>query len=300
MAERKLAENVAQVKADFKAIKDMAKNAIKTDLNNMPTSKYAGELENGIYVYSDGYYSRGIEEGNIQGYKIGLRDGKEQGKQAQRLEWWGKYLANQKITGLYNGFAGYGWTDETFDPPFDIETRSSSSMFSYSFVENLRGILARNNVKIIFMNTSGAQHYNVFANSRLKYCPYLTLSTASTCYGYFTNCKYLIEVDGYECTEKHRFETSSGTNKTFQGCTNLEHIIFHGTIANTINMQDCKKLDLESGISLLEHLYYYNGVDAMEGAYTKTVTLPPEVWSLLDTYFGNAQEYALGMGWNVA
>jgi hypothetical protein len=166
-------------------------------------------------------------------------------------EFWTKYLSKQKTSGLYNGFAGYAWTDITFDPPIDIETNSSSNMFSYSFVEDLRGILAKNNAKIIFMNTSGAQHYNVFANSRLKYCPYLKLSESDTCYGFFTNCSRLIEVDGYECLEKHVFETSSGAQKTFQGCTELVHILFYGTIAKKLDIHWSKKLDRASILSLL-------------------------------------------------
>ena len=223
-------------------------------------------------------------------------------------EFWTKYLSKQKASGLYSGFAGYAWTDLTFDPPFDIETNSSSSMFSFSFVEDLRGILAKNNAKIIFMNTSGAQHFNVFASSRLKYCPYLKLPETAMCYGFFTNCSRLIEVDGYECLEKHVFETSSGTNKTFQGCTNLVHIIFHGTIANNINLQWSKKLDMESLGSLFRCLKDFSNTDP-DNAHTKTITLSAESWTLLDEYvyengyndYTSAQDVVLNvLGWNFA
>lgn len=313
MAERTLAENVAQVKADFKAIKDMAKNVIETDLGNRPTSEYAREIESGIYAYADGYYSRGIEEGSAQGYNVGLQYGIEQGRQAQRLEWWRKYLGykeeNRQAKYMYMAFAGYAWDDTTFDPPFDIYASNSSSMFMNSYVQDVRGILNRNNSKIIFSDDPvHNQHYGVFQSSRAKYLPYLKLPYGGSCYGWFTNCSHLIEVDGYECLEKHAFETSSGANKTFQGCTELVHIIFHGIIANTINLQWCTKLDLESLVSLFRCLKNFKN-DEPDKAYTKTLTLSTESWAILDTWclengyedFMNAQDVIQTyLGWNVA
>ena len=233
------------------------------------------------------------------------------GRQAQRLEWWGKYLGyketNRQAKYLYMAFGGYAWDDTTFDPPFDIYSSNSSSMFMNSYVQDVRGILERNNVRIIFSDDPiHNQHYSVFQNSKIKYLPYLKLPYGGSCYGWFTNCTQLIEVDGYECLEKHAFETSSGAQKTFQGCTNLEHIIFHGTIANNINLQWCTKLDLESLISLVSCLKTFTPSDS--GYKTKTVTLSAESWALLDTYvyenmpeWSDAQDWVGGWyGWNFA
>lgn len=243
----------------------------------------------------------------------GVNEVFESGKKEQYLEWWADYLGykptNRLPIPMYMGFAGYRWNDTTFDPPYDIFVSSTSSLFSYSYVEDIRGILSRNNVSIIFdeSNSKFNQHYNVFANSKVKYLPYLKLPKYGNCYGWFTFCGNLIEVDGYECLEKHTFETSSGTSKTFQGCTNLEHIIFHGTIANNINMQWCTKLDLESLLSLINCLKNFNGSTE---EWTKTITLSTESWDLLKAQ-GNIYTWAEmecdityylseGIRWNMA
>lgn len=265
MAERSLAENVAQVKADFKAIKDAVPYVFNDDT---PTSEYGEriftEISNLQYQADSAWdqgFNNGIEQGRVEGYENGKTDGitegVEQGKQAQRLEWWGKYLGykptNRTSKAMYSAFGGFAWDDTTFDPPYDIFAQSTSSMFSYSYVQDLRGIFARNNVNIVFDESSSTynQHFNVFANSKVKYLPYLKLPIYGTCYGWFTNCKELIEVDGYECLATHTFETSSGGYKTFQECTALEHIIFHGTIAKKLDIHWSKKLDRASILSLL-------------------------------------------------
>lgn len=224
--------------------------------------------------------------------------------------WWRKYLGyketNRQAKYMYMAFGGYAWDDTTFDPPFDIYSSNSSSMFINSYIQDVRGILARNNVNIVFdeSNSNYNQHYNVFSNSKVKYLPYLKLPIHGTCYGWFTNCKELIEVDGYECLEKHTFETSSGAYKTFQSCEKLKHIIFHGTIANNINLQWCTKLDFESLFSLFECLKHFGGSG---NEYTKTITLSPESWDLTNreeftTRFDGfgGQDVAHQKGWNYA
>ena len=252
--------------------------------------------------------------GTEKTYKVsemdeGVNEVYEAGKRAQHLEWWADYLGytpiNRTSKAMYQGFAGYGWDDTTFDPPYDIFVRQSSQMFSYSFVQDIRGILKRNNVSIIFDESQSyfTQHYDLFASSKVKYLPYLKLPKYGRCYGWFARCDNLIEVDGYECLENHTFETSSGSNKTFQGCTNLVHIIFHGTIANDINLQWSTKLDLESLISLVSCLKLFNSSDS--GYKTKTVTLSAESWALLDTtYSPDGLTYSdvvvSGKGWNRA
>lgn len=227
-----------------------------------------------------------------------------------KREWWGKYLNNGKVQASNMLFAGVGWKDTVFDPLFDINMSNSSSAFNSSGITDLRGILQRNGVSLIF-NDSGTgynQHFSVFTYSKIKYIPYLKLPLTSTAYGWFTGCAQLIEVDGYECTEKHTFEQSNGASKTFQGCTNLVHIIFHGTIANTINMQDCKKLDMESLGSLFRCLKNFRADDP-DNANTKTITLSVESWALLDTYvyengwndYVNAKDVIEAyLGWNYA
>ena len=63
MAERTFAQNVAQVKADFKSIKDMAHRTTGSYLDNVPTSEYAERIEQGITANYDHHYNWGMEQG---------------------------------------------------------------------------------------------------------------------------------------------------------------------------------------------------------------------------------------------
>lgn len=89
MADRTLAENVAQVKADFKAIKDAVPYVFNDDT---PTSEYGERIFTEISslqyqadsAWDQGFYN-GIEQGRVEGYENGKTDGitegVEQGKQ---------------------------------------------------------------------------------------------------------------------------------------------------------------------------------------------------------------------------
>lgn len=203
----------------------------------------------------------------------------EKGKKTQQLEWWTNYVKALKTIGGGSAFYGATWNDNTFNPPIDIETISANGMFANCYIQDLRGILARNGVRLIF-NCSDEIHtqfFTVFQGARVKYLPYLKVPTTSTAYGWFTSCKYLIEVDGYECTERHAFETSAGAQKTFQNCTELVKIIFHGTIAKNCDIHWSTKLSRESILSLLQVLKV-----SVTGV---TITLPAKcIDSATDTF----------------
>lgn len=228
------------------------------------------------------------------------------GKESQRLEWWRKYLNRGNAISLAYAFAYNRWSDGTFDPPYNINASSCSNLFANSYIADLRGILTRNGVELIFddSKTSNNQFFNLFTYSRIEYAPYLKLPTTCSCYGWFTGCSYLIEVDGYECTEIHTFQQSNGNSKTFQGCTNLVKIIFHGTIANDINLQWSNNLSLESLVSLFSCLK--NFIFDADNAFTKTVTLSAESWALTETEeFMNVigvhgRQHLADIGWNWA
>ena len=178
------------------------------------------------------------------------------GMESQRRKWWKDYITPMRTNGAASAFYGACWNDKTFDPPIDIVTTSANSLFYMSYVQDVRGIMARNNVSFVFLDTvaSYTQFFTLFQGARVKYLPYLKLPKTSTCYGWFYNCKYLVEVDGYECTEKHTFETSSGATQTFYNCTELVKILFYGTIANKLDIHWSTKLSRESILSLLQCL----------------------------------------------
>ncbi len=304
MAERTLAQNVAQAKADFKAIKDAIYSQVGYDLDNVPTNEYGNKVNDactemygigrgdGIMEGYENGKSEGIDEGytsgKVDGIYEGIEQGIEQGRQAQRLEWWGKYLNNGLSGSGAGAFYGHRWTDDTFDPPFDINASNSSTMFGLSQIKDVRGILARNRVNLIFNDSTSYfnQHFNVFSNSAVVYLPYLKLPSTSAAYGWFSGCSKLKEVDGYECLARHAFESGTSTNnKTFYNCTELVHIIFHGTIGQSINLQWSTKLDYESATSALKCLKDFSGT---EEGYTRMVIFASSVWEMLANYGDDA------------
>lgn len=286
MAERTLAENVAQVKADFKNIRHAAVSAIP---EGTPTSEYGERIQREIMnlqQQADSQYNHGLEEG----------------RQAQYDEFWDALQNYGKRADYAYAFAT-GWNDKTFTPKYDIIPTGCTNTFYYSDIGNLEGIL---NNRGVVLDTSKVINITYgFGYSTITHIPVVNLSKA-------TNTTYLFANFGNTSTlfSRNRLvsirkiissETTVFAKNTFSGTYHLEHCIFEGTIASSINLQWSSKLDLESGISLLECLCAYTADDANPGAYTKTVTLPPEVWSLLDPHYdGNAQEYVLGKGWNVA
>lgn len=222
-------------------------------------------------------------------------------------KWWYDYTKNMPNSGAPNAFSYYNWTDETFNPQDDMICSSANNMFAQSRIKNIRGILKRNKVKLIFLDTlaNHTQFYSIFMGSHVQYLPYLRLPTTSSAYGWFQSCSKLIEVDGYECAENHMFESSSGTNKTFLSCTELVKIIFHGTVGNTINMQWSTKLNFESVVSLFKCLKIFATDD--ENYKTQTVTLSAETWALTETEEFKAEldgltgeEVCTAKGWNKA
>ena len=81
MAERTLVENVAQVKADFKAVKDAVPYVFN---DNPPTSEYGERIFteiSSLQYQADSAWDQGFNNGIEQGRVEGLEQGIEQGKQ---------------------------------------------------------------------------------------------------------------------------------------------------------------------------------------------------------------------------
>lgn len=225
------------------------------------------------------------------------------GKITSLRKWWYDYTKNMPNNGAPNAFSYYHWTDSTFNPQNDMACSSANNMFASSRIRNIRGILKRNKVNLIFLDTlsNHTQFFSIFTNAHVMYLPYLKLPTTSTAYGWFTGCSKLIEVDGYECTENHAFETSSGANKTFQGCTELVKIIFHGTVGKNCDIHWSTKLSRESILSLLQVLKAsVTGVTIT--LPTKCIDTATDTLALIqgDTELNTAYTQALANGYSIA
>ena len=235
------------------------------------------------------------------------------GMNEERIRFWGNYLNFGNVKELYLAFGGYAWNERTFNPLYDINASNSSQMFTYSYIQDLRGILQRNGVSLIFNDTKAGytQHFSVFRYSKIKYLPYLRMPTTSSAYGWFENCTELEEIDGLYVNQNNLFQATSGTNKTFQNCSKLTHCIFSGVIANDINLQWSPLLDDESLVSLVETLRnLFDDMDLETGDIPyRTLTLHADCWNRLKsmiypdpphweprTYY----DVIMNKGWNVA
>jgi len=213
----------------------------------------------------------------------------DKGKEDSLKEFWGKLLNYGKQKSYYCGFRGYAWTNDTFQPMYDIYASNSTSMFAEAYLlTDLSACLDKHKVKIIFSNAS-TNHFYCFDNSYLEKIPYLTMPTSSRAYGWFRNCKKLVEVEGLYCNENNEY------TDTFLNCEKLTRIIFDGVIANNINIS-YSPLDSESIVSLIEHLKPYPE-DA--GSPKHTVTLKESAFEALEDEEGTWGKAINALGWNL-
>jgi len=225
-------------------------------------------------------------------------------------EWsrfWDTYQANGTRTEYSYGFAGYGWTDETFKPKYDIRPSVSTGLFNYSKITDLVDALDRAGVILDLSDTNGA---SVFRSPHITRVPFFVAPKTSGGTYMFNGDTKLHTIEGIECSE-----TTVYVN-WFTNCTALTHVIFSGVIANDINLQWSPLLDDETLISLsvvLKDLWLDSDGNPIEDNIAdRTLTVPYEVLERLteipypiDDYYNPLGEYncfdiILTKGWNMA
>lgn len=168
------------------------------------------------------------------------------GKQAEYDAFWDTYQDNGERRHYDFAFGGYGWTDETFIPKYDIIVVSGDRMFCKSKITSLKNI----GVTIDFsMATSVTYPLQSDTISDIGVLDFQKLSHAQYILG---NAKALINVDKLILAMSG--SQTFGPN-SFVNCKLLEHIIFEGCIGqNGFNMQWSTKLDKESLTSIINCL----------------------------------------------
>lgn len=153
-----------------------------------------------------------------EGYESGYTEGEIMGRQNQYNEFWNGYSQNGTRYNWNNAFFGYGWNDNTYNPPWDFNNvKYCNSMFSQSSITNIK-------VTVDLTNSTSAS--SMFLSSTgLKTIPLLIVHKDLT----FSN--------------------------TFKGCANLENLTIQGVIGkNGFDVQDSTKLTKESLLSVLDAL----------------------------------------------
>ena len=213
-----------------------------------------------------------------------------EGIKAARKAMWDGLLYSGERTNL--NFAFYCpdeskpiWTDDTFDPPYDIRPEQANRMFRGFGVTNLPALLKNLGDRELDFSNCTSMPY-VFSNSEsLKVCSKIVVNK---------NCKDLDHTFA-DCPilETIEIELQEGCNtkwtSTFIRDSNLKNVTITGDwIRNSINLQWSKDLTVKSAQNIMLQLY-----QDVDGQFLgrPTVKFAEEVWEKLD-----AQGHVVGEG----
>jgi hypothetical protein len=172
----------------------------------------------------------------------------EAGKEAEYERFWETYLAN-----IYDGmyaFSGWGWRDETFNPPRGTVFRPTyaHSMFSHTKITDFVKLCDEKGIIIDFSKsaTMTQTFYTPNNGQILRIGVVDTTSSASLAQTFRGQGKLHTIV-----LLKLKEDGSQGFNTTFTGCKALVHLEIEGTIGqNGFDVSASSLLDYESLTSI--------------------------------------------------
>ncbi|MBE6662270.1 MAG: hypothetical protein E7606_03185 [Ruminococcaceae bacterium] len=105
----------------------------------------------------------------------------EAGKRAGRDAFWDAFQVNGQRNDYAHAFRGPYWTDETFSPKYDLKGSSNTwegyqEAFYKSGITNLKGILEKNNVRLI--TSDMVVMAGMFHGSKIEHLPEIDASSA--------------------------------------------------------------------------------------------------------------------------
>lgn len=179
----------------------------------------------------------------------------EAGAKSEYDEFWDNYQNYGKKTHYTYGFAGEGWTNETFKPKYDIvPSNTAVSIFAYSSIQgSLIDILEEQGVKLDFSKMTSNSLNNIFYYaSKITELPDIDLSntTQTTISSMFAHCKALKTIKSLTIPT-----TVKDVTGIFSNCTSLENIEISGTLmCKGINLQWSANLSHDSIMSIINAL----------------------------------------------
>lgn len=181
-----------------------------------------------------------------------INDVYDAGKQIENQEFWINFLSGLNQEECRYAMAGGGWNDNSFNPNVSFTAAQGSNLggfFYYSAIEDLAGILERNNVVWDF---SGALNVSNFAyNSHIVNFPLLDISDATD----ITRAFYGLKGDNITLPIRLNDDGSQVFSSTFNGSTGIVNLTIYGTIGqNGFNVSPCINLSKDSWISIINTL----------------------------------------------
>ena len=203
----------------------------------------------------------------------------EAGKKAEYDEFWDVYQENGNRTNYNTAFAGYGWTDETFKPKYDIKPTSANRLFSYTAITDLKEALEKAGVVLDLSKVTSAVY--LFESGSLTHIPEINTTSLSDLQYFIYSALNLVTVD--KVILKNDGSQTFGA-QSFGALLNLEEIRFEGVIGkNGFNMNRSTKLSKASIESIINHLSTTtSGLTVTLSKTAKEAAFTDEEWEALE------------------
>lgn len=196
--------------------------------------------------------------------------GLEGGKLFEKAVLWDGIQNFGTRTSYPYAFYGTTWTDDIYDPQYDITAT------------------ANNGANSLFAHNSNITNTKV------------SISVSNTTNMMFYKCLNLVTIYKLIVTRDTLFP-----NNTFAECSALQNITIDGEIGSTISFK-FSPLTVESMKNIIDHLVNYADT---ENAFVNTLTFMDSCWEALEAdsaprddgydYDGTWREYVTDLGWNI-
>ena len=195
------------------------------------------------------------------------------GKQTEYDRFWDAFQLSGNRTDYQNCFSGEGWTDETFQPKYDIISTSGYMLFRRCGFQDLGATIRKNGKRVAIDHNylqftfQQSQKLEVIEGIELLK-PLIYIS------GAFAYCPKLRKIQTLTIAE-------NATTLEFEYIPLLEEISFSGVIPVSLSFQHSTKLSKASIRSIIDHL--------SATATGKTLTLSR---TAVDNAFGDGSEFS--------
>lgn len=156
----------------------------------------------------------------------------EAGQKSAYDRFWDAYQQNGNRKNYAAAFGGEGWTNEWFQPKYDIICEGTCSQMFYG--SYITGDLAEHlNSRGITLDLSKMTSAHSLFNAAvyITRLPEINITLCvSACSSLFANCRGLVTIDKLVVKDSNAF------NGTFQNCTALKDLTIEGTVASAMDL----------------------------------------------------------------
>ena len=182
---------------------------------------------------------------------------KSYGAQTEYDRFWDTYQQNGNRTDHWCAFGGYGWTDETFQPKYDIRPTAANYMFFQSQITDLKKSLADCGVTLDFSQCTIFTHF--VGVSQITTLGVVDTRSADSLASMFTQRCALVSVDKIILRED-----GSQTTPSFNAMPSLVDIRFEGKFGVSVSFAMSQYLSSDSVDSIINALKDMTGTTAQK------------------------------------